>query len=833
MSKNSAVDLIRRSPVSEGEMFSEFQDWCLRTYGDSGKTKTVTRRKYNKILQTLLQSDESDGVYIENNHINAKFKFWVKSKGFQVGSGHSEQKKAAAGKPVLYVPVKTTVSLSFSVRVHLPSEVSSGFYGNKCVDGVPGQDTSSLKRVAVVEDFFDIIYAMHVEIGTDPNKAPKHAGQKKTYKAALLRAATKTARGPAARGQSKVTWERQRGSGRELALALARRVGGRAPRSCEERPPALRMGAGREHSCGTALGSRLPCGGDGIPITRSPWHLMASWQGTRIAETYAFLPREAVTRFLMSCHECQKRMHVNPCGVESKENDRPSSLAPGLIDYNMPITATYLKQMKLQCMSTNEQDESSVSSEDFDMTDPTWISADHGTTSDLSPCRGERMHSPQNAHKEEDDDSSSESGSGNGLPTLNPPVPGSAADSSSYNEVNGNGAAAPLDFSTTSSSSSSEDQPVNLSERLPPGPLLCPFQPDAPDGLRGRSKYAGKAAPAELRLDYGNKVTAVPARERHSSLETAPALGVRSETAITKSPQYSSGSYDSGKTEVSVCPEDLSMSRAHTADDDDDDHDDHEDSDKINDSEGMDPERLKAFNMFVRLFVDENLDRMVPISKQPKEKIQAIIESCSRQFPEFQERARKRIRTYLKSCRRMKKNGMETRPTPPHLTSAMAENILAAACESETRKAAKRMRLDVYQARDEQIALEKQSAREPATLAPSAYSLAASAYSQDQIYINGGLNYSYRGYGGLGASLQHPVSLTTGTPQSNGPTDLSMKSLASNSSSSSTNSRGVPSAQLSPTEINAVRQLIAGYRESAAFLLRSADELENLILQQN
>lgn len=77
--------------------------------------------------------------------------------------------------------------------------------------------------------------------------------------------------------------------------------------------------------------------------------------------------------------------------------------------------------------------------------------------------------------------------------------------------------------------------------------------------------------------------------------------------------------------------------------------------------------------MFVRLFVDENLDRMVPISKQPKEKIQAIIESCSRQFPEFQERARKRIRTYLKSCRRMKKNGMEmvSPPSPaPPLTSS-------------------------------------------------------------------------------------------------------------------------------------------------------------------
>ena len=31
---------------------------------------------------------------------------------------------------------------------------------------------------------------------------------------------------------------------------------------------------------------------------------------------------------------------------------------------------------------------------------------------------------------------------------------------------------------------------------------------------------------------------------------------------------------------------------------------------------------------------------------------QAIIDSCTRQFPEYSERARKRIRTYLKSCRR-------------------------------------------------------------------------------------------------------------------------------------------------------------------------------------
>ncbi|XP_030640026.1 nucleolar protein 4-like [Chanos chanos] len=680
--KKPCTDVTKRSRspvVLEAEMFSEFQDWCLRTYGDSGKTKTVTRRKYNKIMQTLLQNDESDGVYVDNSHINAKFKFWVKSKGFQVGTNilGEHNKKGAAGKPVLYVPVKST-----------------------CSDGSATQD-SSLKRVAVVEDFFDIIYAMHVEMGADPGRAPKHAGQKKTYKA--------------------------------------------------------------------------------------------------IAETYAFLPREAVTRFLMSCGECQKRMHINPSTAEFKENDRPTSLVPDLIDYNMPLTATYLKQMKLQCMTTNEQDDSSVSSEDLDMAEPAWVSAERAPAPEPSPPgHAESMHSPQQTIKEEDDDSSSESGSANGIPALTAPGAAVAAGVVSapeggvaYGEVNGNGVAAPLDFSTTSSSSSSEDQqPVNLSDRLLP---VVNYPPDP------SKKYP-------VKTEYGNK-----------------------------SPQYSSGSYDSVKTEVSMCAEDLTSGRAQVIDDDDDDHDDHDDSDKINDAEGLDPERLKAFNMFVRLFVDENLDRMVPISKQPKEKIQAIIESCSRQFPEFQERARKRIRTYLKSCRRMKKGGFETRPTPPHLTSAMAENILAAACESETRNAAKRMRLDIYQAHDEQITLDKPNSRDPAALAHSGFSLATTAYSQDQLYTNGGLNYSFRGYGALGGSLQN-----SGSTQSNGPTDLSMKSLASSSSSSSSSNShgqggggGGASAQLSAPEITAVRQLIAGYRESAAFLLRSADELENLILQQN
>ncbi|XP_032357049.1 nucleolar protein 4-like [Etheostoma spectabile] len=480
-----------------------------------------------------------------------------------------------------------------------------------------------------------------------------------------------------------------------------------------------------------------------------------------------------------------------------------------------------------------------------------------------------------------DEDSSSESGSGNGLPALTPPS-SAVTDAAIVREtkVNGNGGPAPLDFSTpTSSSSSSEDQqPMNLSEPPPQrrplaaahlpvtvsaaaAALLGALHPSAPEELRRKYPLAAKpplaphpALPLPHTHTPHTHSAHTPITHTQSHTDTAELrLDRDGRDYGGKSPQYSSGgSYDSVKMDLGA--EDLTTGRQVAPDDDDDDHDDHDDNDKINDAEGVDPERLKAFNMFVRLFVDENLDRMVPISKQPKEKIQAIIESCSRQFPEFQERARKRIRTYLKSCRRMKKSGMETRPTPPHLTSAMAENILAAACESESRNAAKRMRLDAYH--DEQISLDKPSSgggglREPASLAHSAYSLAASAFSsQDtQLYINGaGLSYGYRGYPGLGAAMQHPVSLTTGAAaQSNGPTDLSMKSLSSanigNSSASANNSLGGrgsgagggggASTQLSQPEITAVRQLIAGYRESAAFLLRSADELENLILQQN
>jgi len=76
------------------------------------------------------------------------------------------------------------------------------------------------------------------------------------------------------------------------------------------------------------------------------------------------------------------------------------------------------------------------------------------------------------------------------------------------------------------------------------------------------------------------------------------------------------------------------------------------------------------------------------------------------------------------------------------------------------------------------------------------------------------------------------------------PTDLTVKKDSPSHSASSSSSTaaaaggesaagGLTEARLDAAEVSAIRQLIAGYRESAAFLSRSADELQQLILHQN
>ncbi|KAL1470745.1 hypothetical protein MTO96_024011 [Rhipicephalus appendiculatus] len=124
------------------------------------KTKTVTRKKYQRILKILKGEEQTSAE-------NSKFRFWVKAKGFKMGlpPGHPQQSvhkaalaAAAAKSPpeqLLFVPC---------------SKVKKGGDG----------ETTVYKRVAVVENFFEIIYGVHVEMD---GRGGKHAGQKRTYKA--------------------------------------------------------------------------------------------------------------------------------------------------------------------------------------------------------------------------------------------------------------------------------------------------------------------------------------------------------------------------------------------------------------------------------------------------------------------------------------------------------------------------------------------------------------------------------------------------------------------------------------------------------------------------
>ncbi|GIX79383.1 nucleolar protein 4 [Caerostris darwini] len=517
------------------------------------------------------------------------------------------------------------------------------------------------KKVAVVENFYDIIYGVHVEMD---GRGGKHAGQKRTYKA--------------------------------------------------------------------------------------------------IAEMYSFLPREAVTHFLMSCTDCQKRMHLGAeqqqktstgnhdnghhldesiSSLDTTAGDDTDSLH---IDYSLPITTTYLKHMR--SLGYSEEDA---------------LNPDREDSEDVESEVSEEPNTP-----------------------LNPVAAGQMYDGSGKDD---NGI----------------ESPVNPT---PAGP--------------SRKRAVAKHRKNDNQMQWSESVTEEPINMTKGDYSTN---NHESSYDVAMSPSCNGFA----KREASSTPDNLS---AGTKDDDDEDDDD--DTDKI-DINKYDPERLKAFNMFVRLFVDENLDRMIPISRQPKDKIQAIIDSCTRQFPEFGERARKRIRTYLKSCRRTKRSRDNTnwefqRNAQPHLTSALAEQILANACENESQNA-KRMRLGLKPVSAEVERPRSETPRSPPqeTIPQPTSRQGKSQTSSLQNGTQTSSTYTYR----LVPNATTNGNLSSVANASNGPTDLSMKKVST--SQISNNPPPPPHQSLNSGEVIAVKQLIAGYRESAAFLLRSADELEQLLLQQN
>lgn len=97
---HSANILVRPTGVFLSKMSFErssfrrnFQGWVELNYGENSRTKTITRKKFNKICRYLLGEPQVE--------TDAKFRFWVKSKGFRIAHAEDSQDYG-----VLYVPVK-------------------------------------------------------------------------------------------------------------------------------------------------------------------------------------------------------------------------------------------------------------------------------------------------------------------------------------------------------------------------------------------------------------------------------------------------------------------------------------------------------------------------------------------------------------------------------------------------------------------------------------------------------------------------------------------------------------------------------------------------------
>ncbi|XP_060536745.1 nucleolar protein 4 [Cylas formicarius] len=774
----------RPNGTTKDDIFDAYQPWVIRTYGDQAKTKTITLKKYARILRTL-SGDELA------NADNSKFRFWVKAKGFCVGKPpgyeakpadaivgrysvcdedggippQDDELKGSAKDPPLYVP---TVTLKNS------------------------STNPTYRKVAVVENFFDIIYNVHVDLEGRPGK---HAGQKRTYRT--------------------------------------------------------------------------------------------------ITETYAFLPREAVTRFLLGCTECQKHPR-SPSPPQPQPQPQPQSQPPlptpspsptlcgtGGQNNNHAAAAAATPQPQTT-PTTNRLLITDVASDVLSPTpSPTRVElreqnppAKCTAKSDLNKNVVEKPKKSTNpldvTNLTSKDNKNKPKSERNEAPKLWSPVKSIEEEQRSLQPrrilLPEN-----IDYSmpiTTTylkymrSLGCKEEDAFNFDsnhENLP-----TPESSEGNDDDTYNGTKNGSSDITDLSSMTGGDEMAGLWAHYHSALGLAKGKSTPPTIRDQSSPTNADASSAHDET-----------SSSGNKDDEDDDDDDSDD--KI-DTQTHDPERLKAFNMFVRLFVDENLDRMVPISKQPKEKIQAIIDSCTRQFPEFAERARKRIRTYLKSCRRNKRardpnSPWDTsRPTPAHLTSVQAEQILATACENESHNA-KRMRLGLEpvsqpmpvlpgaQPTDTTASITRgiefsnsvKLENEVSTTFPSTTTPSTTPNSITKGSITPDLKSSLSLSNSLGVGTMNGISTNTpgttptamyrpnfsqafqragpyplfpGTPfgttglLANGPADLSIKQ------------KPLVNHKLNAGEMAAVRQLITGYRESAAFLLRSADELEQLLLQQ-
>ncbi|XP_060807146.1 nucleolar protein 4 [Amyelois transitella] len=702
------------------DLFSTYQPWVIQTYGDLAKTKTITLKKYARILRTL-RGEEC------NSSDSSKFRFWVKAKGFHIGKPQGYDAKAADGIVCRY----SVMDAEGCPRGPDGQEIYSGsqndpplYIPTPPLKNAPSQDPV-YRKVAIVENFFDIIYTVHVELEGRPGK---HAGQKRTY-----RTITETY---AFLPREAVT---------RFLTGCAECA--RRPRSAS--PPPLPTPSPSPTRHPTYLSFLPHCAPD----------YSRNWESEIDAahSNYPYEPKYDYT-------DLQPLKKVESPKTADNEDPEPTYIELTSKKVN-GFDADFSRSSPVD--QAFREDEPSRTELEIDKDENSLIDVEDVKCDSPPPLLS---HKPKLELKIKQEPS----GESTGL-TENSRGRENKTDvrERKYN---------PLDVANLTS----KDPPKS---RSPPRKKLWPTSLEYTNGFSrfpkpwrpdGGAYYGGeemdysvpittaylkhmRSMAYQERMDMENKDNLTPepsdmndddnfssqafakdaeklkmmllAWNYHSQPQGRngditesgadsmadlwasyhSALGLGSKPPKPPTPLatgHSSPIHIGSATPVEpASTHDETSSSDRTKDDDDGGASDDDSDDRV-DPQHHDPERLKAFNMFVRLFVDENLDRIVPISKQPKEKIQAIIDSCTRQFPEFAERARKRIRTYLKSCRRNKKvrgdgpttgNGGSTsgsgnawdsavRPTPAHLTSVQAEHILAQACENESLNA-KRMRL--------------------------------------------------------------------------------------------------------------------------------------------
>lgn len=137
-----------------------YAEWVRKQYDGPGcRAKIVGRAKYEQIVRAVRGE-------LRRAADNSKFRFWVRAKGFRMGRPSSGSAAQADDMDVLYV-VDTRNGGSV-----VAASAQTG-------SGTRQQQNFIYKKVAVVDEFFDIIYKVHCSGG---GVSARHSGQKRTHR---------------------------------------------------------------------------------------------------------------------------------------------------------------------------------------------------------------------------------------------------------------------------------------------------------------------------------------------------------------------------------------------------------------------------------------------------------------------------------------------------------------------------------------------------------------------------------------------------------------------------------------------------------------------------